>query len=354
MNSVLLTGAAGTIGSRVLTGVAAHLQVGRIWLLSDESAERSTSILPETEPRPEGHELVIDRVSGELGKPRFGLSEAEFSELASSIDVVVHCAERVTLDDDLQAARTHNVQPVATLIEFLQANPVCRLIHLSSTLIAGSKRGLFTEFDLSCGQEFYNAYDQSKFEAESLVRESDVSSRVTVLRRSFTLDEPYATEQCSQSPLGLLLDRLRRDKRVLFAGDPRMRIDVVPPSYVADTAVALAVHPQMDGQTLHCVAGWHDSWILADFMSAVRKHYKHSKVRFLPPVFGFLGWLARVISLGMWSAFPKRRWGLKPYVRQRTCFDDFLANTQRDSLSISRPTREAGLTELLGTGREDS
>ncbi|MCA9712169.1 MAG: SDR family oxidoreductase, partial [Myxococcales bacterium] len=172
-------------------------------------------------------------------------------QLGGSVDTIFHCAERTALDRDLEAARAANVQPVSTLVDLLGGNPGARLAHVSTTMVAGTKRGLFTEFDLACGQRFHNAYEQSKFEAETLLRESKVWDRVTVFRRSLTVEEAPG----AGAPLSALLDDLRRRRPVLLAGDPRMRLDAVPLSYVVGSMVALARRPEALGQTLHLVAG---------------------------------------------------------------------------------------------------
>ncbi len=349
MNNVMITGSTGAIGARVLSSVAAQPGVQRIYVLRDRTAsgaEPQAEPSPGPAPRPTT-DAELRPLDGDPRQPRFGLDQAVFTDLCASVDTIFHCAERTIIDRDLDAARSLNVQPVSTLIEMLQQNPATRLAHVSTTLVAGTKRGLFTEFDLACGQGFHNAYEQSKFEAERLLRESAVAERVTVFRRSLTADEVAASPARPSSPLAAFLDILRRGKLVLFAGDPRMHLDAVPLSYVAGSMVALATRPESLGKTLHLVAGWPRSRALGELVASIRKRLGRGRVRFFPPALSFLARALGVAGLGLVAAFPGRRAALAPYFRHRCTFDDFQARALLDPIGLSCPDTGACLAEIL-------
>jgi nucleoside-diphosphate-sugar epimerase len=342
VNNVMITGSTGAIGARVLSSVAAQPGVRRIYVLRDRAAASPEPALaqePGAELRP---------LDGDPRQPRLGLDPAAFTDLCASVDTIFHCAERTVIDRDLDAARASNVQPVATLIEMLQHNPAARLAHVSTTMVAGTKRGLFTEFDLACGQGFHNAYEQSKFEAERLLRESAVADRVIVFRRSLTADELAGSSSGRpSSPLAAFLDTLRRGKLVLFAGDPRMHLDAVPLSYVAGSMVALAARPESLGKTLHLVAGWPRSRALGELVASIRERLGRSRVRFLPPALSFLARALGLAGLGLVAAFPGRRAALAPYFRHRCTFDDFQARALLAPIGLSCPDTDACLAEIL-------
>ncbi|HZN94943.1 MAG TPA: SDR family oxidoreductase, partial [Myxococcales bacterium] len=204
MKTVLLTGASSAAGARILEVLAARPDVTRVYLLGGGDAARAPAEAAAKEVLP---------LPGDVKLPRLGLDGKGF-EQASAADTIIHCAERTELDQDLPRAREWNVQPVRSLIELLQEARGARLVHLSTTWVAGTKRGLFTEFDLDCRQGFYNAYEQSKHEAECLLRDSAVSGRVTIARRSLALGAP--------GRLGSILQPLR-GRRLLVSGDSRIR-----------------------------------------------------------------------------------------------------------------------------------
>lgn len=345
MNNVMITGSTGALGARVLSSVAAQPGVQRIYVLRDRTASGTGAQLEMTiAPKTDAEVRLLD---GDPRQPRLGLDPAVFTDLCAAVDTIFHCAERTVMDRDLDAARAANVQPVSTLIEMLQQNPAARLAHVSTTLVAGTKRGLFTEFDLACGQGFHNAYEQSKFEAERLLRESAVAERVTVFRRSLTLDELAGPAARPSSPLAAFLDILRRGKLVLLAGDPRMHLDAVPLSYVASSMVALATRPESFGKTLHLVAGWPRSRSLGELVASLRKRLGRGRVRFFPPALSFLARALGLAGLGLVTAFPGRRAALAPYFRHRCTFDDFQARALLAPIGLSCPDTDVCLAEIL-------
>ena len=227
-------------------------------------------------------------------------------------DSIVHCAERDVLDDDLALARRHNVEPVARLIEVLRAHPALRLTYVSSAWVAGDKRGLFTEFDHDCGQRFHNAYERSKYEAEGLLRASDVRSRVLIVRRSAILD-------AGEEPLGPLLAALGKRRPILVAGDPRAEVDAVAAEEFAASVAAASSDPAALGKTLHLVAGPARRRTFRSIVNAARR----GPVWFVPPALAPLARLVAALTAGLVRAFPPR--GAQPYVRHRCAFDDFQA-----------------------------
>src|SRR5262245_26240541 len=125
MKTVLLTGAAGAAGARVLELLAERPEVARIYLLSQQG-EAGPSRAPAAAKAGE-----VVPLAGNARLPRLGLDEKAFGEIAAAVDTIVHCAERAEIDQDLQAAREWNVQPVRGLIELLEKAGGARLVHLS-------------------------------------------------------------------------------------------------------------------------------------------------------------------------------------------------------------------------------
>src|SRR5947209_3336404 len=157
-------------------------------------------------------------------------------------------------DQQLELARRANLLPVESWISLLERNRALRLHHLSTAFTAGTRHGLYTEFDLHCGQEFHNAYEQSKYEAEVRLRESRVSGRVTVHRPSHTLG-PLTGSPFQLGGAYPLLAALAPAS--LLPGDGRARIDFVPADYVGSAIAALTLAGAAG--TFHLACGWHGS-----------------------------------------------------------------------------------------------
>jgi nucleoside-diphosphate-sugar epimerase len=61
--------------------------------------------------------------------------------------------------------RRVNVQAPVKLVSALQGR-IVRVIHVSTAYVAGKRTQLIRESELDCGQDFWNSYEKSKFDAE--------------------------------------------------------------------------------------------------------------------------------------------------------------------------------------------
>jgi thioester reductase-like protein len=142
------------------------------------------------------------------------VGEQDFRRLAGQLDAVWHSAGNVRLNDDLAVLRRVNVDGTRHVLDLVGAaagRPA--LFQVSTAFVAGSRiRGTVYEDELDHGTGSENSYEQSKYEAEVLVREWSArhDRPVTVLRpgiQSVTTGQPRfesslarTADSWSQSP----------------------------------------------------------------------------------------------------------------------------------------------------------
>jgi thioester reductase-like protein/predicted lipid carrier protein YhbT len=88
----------------------------------------------------------------------------------SDISLIIHCAAVLEFGKDYaELNRQVNVAGTANVLELAETLrvPIC---HISTAYIAGKRSGIVYENEIDVGQEFHNAYEQSKCRAENLVR----------------------------------------------------------------------------------------------------------------------------------------------------------------------------------------
>jgi len=204
MTRILLNGAATLVGAEVLRALLARRDV--VVMLADARG--------------------IHRLERYLGVSPLPLA-------AGAYDVVINCSSEDWLDR-------------------LERKPSLRLVQLSTTFVGGTRRGLFTEFDLDLGQQFHNASERSCFAMEQRLRASQASGRITIVRASHTLGRAATGDAFDLGGAYPLLSALASSS--LLGGDARARIDFVPADYVAAATVALAISGT--GGTFHLASGW--------------------------------------------------------------------------------------------------
>src|SRR6185436_8965957 len=239
MRRVFLTGAATLVGAEVLRALLHRIEVHSIALLMPADETLRTQTLQRLEAFAGPMPRSVSVITGDMRLPRFGLSVEAWKTLASSADIGIHCGQREVPDQNLELARQANVAPVENWIYLLERNPSLRLHHLSTALVGGARRGLFTEFDLDCGQRFHNAFEHSKFEAETRLRQSSVTDRVAVYRPSHVLGCAATGQAFDFGGAYPLLATIAAAS--ILPGDARARIDFVPADHVASAIVALAL-----------------------------------------------------------------------------------------------------------------
>ncbi|MDJ6959079.1 non-ribosomal peptide synthetase [Salmonella enterica] len=176
--AVLLTGATGFIGIYLLKmllatpGCVVHCLVRgddqrsaqeRLW-------ERFCWYFPHANRDALSARVVVHE--GSLNSVDFGLAPAAFTRLAREIDTVVHAAADVRLMAPLDELRQTNVEGTCAIVEFCHMERAKRLHFVSTLSVAGivTDKQSFSEDHLHIGQSFMTPYEQSKYEAELVVR----------------------------------------------------------------------------------------------------------------------------------------------------------------------------------------
>lgn len=159
---VLLTGASGFLGKVWLALVLDRVpEIGRIYvhlrpkaLLSARARfEKIANTSPALRPLRDRHgsgfgAFLADKVEvveGDLVQPALGLAPAVARRLRRDVDLVVHCAGLVDFNPELDKALTSNVDAVLHVADFVAASERARLVHVSTSFVAGRCHGRVAE-----------------------------------------------------------------------------------------------------------------------------------------------------------------------------------------------------------------
>jgi thioester reductase-like protein len=196
-------------------------------------------------------------IEGDITHMHLGLSGAEWRELAGQVTDVWHLAAKTRLGTGTAEMRQVNVEGTRHVLELCRAaRKLERLSHFSTAFVSGERVGVILEDELAVGQRFHNAYEETKFQAELLVRRAQSELPATVLRPSIVVgdsrtgeidrfDGPYA--------LAILLVASPLAVPLPLPGDAVAPLNVVPVDFVVDAAVAISRHPAGAGRTVHLV-----------------------------------------------------------------------------------------------------
>jgi thioester reductase-like protein len=336
--AVLLTGATGFVGMELL---ARYLErsdrpiVALVRATSDAAARaRIDAVLANLfGGRGRRYDKRVEVVAADLLAPGLGLAQARSEALADRVSTIVHCAASVSFTLPLPEARQINLEGTRRMLDFAELasarGGLERYGHVSTAYVAGTHDGAFAECDLEVGQRFRNSYEQSKFEAEQLVR-ARAELPFTILRPSIVVGDRRSGWTAAFNVLYWPLRAFSRGLFTAVPGIPSAPVDVVSIDYVADAIHALCEGGAGVRETYNLTAGTNASTI-GEIAGLASRYFRRPLPKVLSPT--------EFASLDS-EVSPRQRSALEgssvyfPYFAIGTVFDEARARAQLDPAGI--------------------
>lgn len=261
---VLLTGATGVLGSRLLLELIRVQRRKVFCLIRAQSVEharqrlrQAVAIYAYKTPLENDEIARIIPIVGDLTSPDLGMEPRLYRQILTSVAQVINVAANVNLAGMYPDLEKINVSGVRRIVAFCQKAQV-PLLHTSSYSVAGMKafdaNVTFHETDYDIGQTFdLYFYPRSKFEGERVVRDAGANGL------NFTIARPgniFGDSETGAYPLqgttisGIYYSILKTvaDTGVTLFSDAWA--DVTPVDYVAK-ALAIMSREPFSNQTYH-------------------------------------------------------------------------------------------------------
>ncbi|HET7309171.1 MAG TPA: AMP-binding protein, partial [Actinomycetota bacterium] len=313
---VLLTGGTGFLGTEVAARLLERADLEIVSLvLADSDAEAARASDRAWWFQPDLRAELgarIHAIAGDVAKSTLGLDSGTYADLCDRVTHIVHSAADLRVDETVEQLRVTNVTGVANVLVFARsARRLARLVHVSTAYVAGGRKGTVGEDDLTDAFGFGSPYEQTKYEAERLVRDAASELPVTVVRPSMIVGDSRTgdikTFNTFYAPLRLFLSGKLR----IVPARRDLRVNIVPVDYVADSIVSLTFDPRAVGTTVHLTTPTDELPTAGDVLVFARRWAReHLGVRLPSPVFLPIGLRlgGRTVRL------------LKPYFRERRRF----------------------------------
>ncbi len=285
--ALLLSGATGFLGTELLLRQLERTErpiVALVRASCDQAAHERVDALLRSTLGVAGrrHAGRIEAVAADLRLPGLGLTAARRRALARRTSTVIHCAASVSFTLPLEQARAINLQGTRAMLELAgQCGSLDCYGHVSTAFVAGTHAGTFSEHDLEVGQGFHNTYEQTKYEAERLVR-AQHGLPYKILRPSIVVGDRRSGWTAA---FNVLYWPLRAFARGLFASVPAVPsapVDVVSVDYVADAIDELCRLDHPAETTYHVTAGRNASTI-GEIAQLASRYFRRPVPRVVPP-----------------------------------------------------------------------
>jgi thioester reductase-like protein len=346
---VVLTGVTGAVGRELLSRMVrtpATRVVCLVRAASDGEAEqRLSATIDELTHQPLSSEerSRVTAVRGDITRDRLGLDAARWDALAAEATRIVHGAANVSWSLPLEEARRINVGGTSEMLRLAEAaskrGTLQAFDYLSTVMVAGRQQGLIGEEQLDERAGFWSTYEQSKAEAERMVRSRKGSLPISVFRLSMVVGDSRTGHTSSFNVMYWPLKMLSRGMFRIAPADPAGVVDIVPVDYVADAVEALSADPAQRGKGFHIAAGAQNCCTVSEFLDlAVEVMGIPRPVLVNPAV--FMAFVKPMVLAVTWGkrreAFHKARVYL-PYVSYRARFDDTQARAGLEPTGLTPP-----------------
>lgn len=261
---VLLTGATGFLGVHLLHEVLARSASKVTCLVRGEDAAAAREALlrklewyfPDADRG--AVELRLRVALGDVTVRQLGLRGRAYDELADAHGFVIHAAASVSHVGRQADFFRVNTDSVATLIELCRRGAPKALHHVSTIGVAGHfssppALSAFDETRLEEGQAFSNAYAESKYRAEVLLRAALREGLAGAVYRVGFIGPHGQTGRFQQNIEHNDTARyVRACVRLGLAPHlPRSQVELTPVDSVARALLTLAADPEAMGKTYH-------------------------------------------------------------------------------------------------------
>jgi dephospho-CoA kinase len=222
-------------------------------LAREQFADDARKLVTSLGPHAERAEVLV----GDVCDMDLGLSSVEYRALSREVTWIHHLAGIYFAGVDAKTMHRVNVVGTKGVLDLARdAARLERLVHWSTAMVSGDRRGKFFEEDLEVGQKFHNEYEKTKWQAEKLVRGAMGQLPISIIRPGIIvgdsrtgaidkLDGPYyLITLIATNASGVRLPLLGR-------GDAPLHL--VPIDYVVEAAARVVRTEGAAGKTFHIV-----------------------------------------------------------------------------------------------------
>ena len=258
---IFLTGVTGFLGSHLLRSLLNRMGCDIYVLVRAEDVDHGRNRLEAAldatgrggERNGNGIPSRIKLLTGDLGRPRLGLNDAEWAHLSHAVSSIYHCGADVDYVKSYKAMRRANAMGTREILRLACSGPPKRLHHMSSTFVFGwCALPRLSERPYEDGMEDRDfGYAQTKWVSERLVYEAMSRGLDATVYRSSLITASRNDRFVRGDIVVRILSYMIRHQ---IAPDAANQLSFLPVDHCAENIAAISLMDGQGGATYHLTA----------------------------------------------------------------------------------------------------
>ncbi len=180
------------------------------------------------------------------------MTQGQTEPLDETITHVIHCAAETGLQQSREHLWRINVEGTRQVVRLASSLPrLQRFTYVSTAYVAGTNSGRILE-DEPLPTHFYSLYEESKAEAEKIVRHSSLP--FIICRPGMIVGNSQTGRTRNFNTVYYVLKLMLQGRLRLLPVSSQQRVNVIPVDDVARQVAALTLDPSAEGRTFHLTA----------------------------------------------------------------------------------------------------
>jgi len=311
MSNTLVTGATGFLGREIVLHLLNKDPSAKLTLLirgkDDADVQRRGDKLVEElvgKSRAADAKKRVTVARGDIEKDRLGMDERTWTDVAEKTGAIIHGAASVSFTLPIEEARNVNLEGTRRVLD-LAKTANARVDYVGTAYVAGDRKGVAYEDELDVGQPFRNTYEQTKMEAEKLVRERMKDQPIAMFRPSIIVGDSQTGRTASFKVLYWPLKLYAQGFARFVPGRRSTPVDVVPSDYVVEAIMAIRKREDSLGRAYNLAAGLERDSTVGELTDLASEFFGVAKPVFVNPDF-VLGWFRPLVDKVMWGKMKHR------------------------------------------------
>lgn len=246
MEAIFVTGGSGFIGKRLIRQLAKN-DVFIYLLARPQTMEKTQNFLRGLEPK-----YKVKILLGDLRLKNLGIKPRHLKEIKDKTTIIYHLGAKFDVDSPREEAETTNVLGTSNVLTLAsQMRELKTFCYVSTAYVCGLREGVIFEDELIPPSGFRNFYEESKFEAEKLVRQYSHRLPIIIFRPSQVVGDSKTGETDKFNGPYKLIKIISQGKLLFLPGPCQAPFNIVPVNFVVNAIITISSQKKNIGKALH-------------------------------------------------------------------------------------------------------